>query len=55
MPGASWRVFDVAELLEKKHSVPVPYYEFLRVPALSCGIYTLRAAGKVLVTRGGGG
>jgi mannose-6-phosphate isomerase-like protein (cupin superfamily) len=43
MPGARWQVFQVAELLEKKRSIPVPYYEFLRVPALSCGVYTLRA------------
>jgi mannose-6-phosphate isomerase-like protein (cupin superfamily) len=26
----------------------VPYYEFLRVPSLSCGIYTLRAGAKDL-------
>ena len=25
-----------------------PYYEFLRVPSLSCGIYTLRAGAKDL-------
>ena len=48
MAGAGWRVFDVAELLEKKRSIRVPYYEFLRVPALSCGIYTLPAGAKDL-------
>jgi mannose-6-phosphate isomerase-like protein (cupin superfamily) len=45
---SGWRVFNLAELLERKAALGVPYHEFLRVPALSCGIYTLRAGAKDL-------
>ena len=48
LAGARWKVFEVADLLEQKTAIPVPYYEFLRVPSLSCGIYTLRAGAKDL-------
>ena len=38
-----WRVFDLAtEIAERDKSGP-PYREFLRVPSLSCGIYSLPA------------
>jgi len=38
-----WKAFDLAgEIAEQKKSGS-PYHEFLRVPALSCGIYTLPA------------
>ena len=43
-----WRVFALGELLEKQKSLKKPYLEFLRVPALSCGIYTLAAGAKDL-------
>jgi mannose-6-phosphate isomerase-like protein (cupin superfamily) len=33
--------FDLAGLVEKCRSRGAPYLEFLRVPQLSCGIYTL--------------
>jgi mannose-6-phosphate isomerase-like protein (cupin superfamily) len=36
-----WDVFDMAELLSQKSSDPVSYKEFLRVPAMSCGVYRL--------------
>ena len=34
--------FDLAKLVEKAEPSGSPYLEFLRVPQLSCGIYTLR-------------
>ena len=37
-----WRVFDTAELREKAREEGKAYFEFLRVPDLSCGIYNLR-------------
>ncbi len=40
---SDWKVFDLAKLLEQKRELESPYLEFLRVPALSCGIYTLAA------------
>ena len=47
-PGSDWKVFELGDLLEKKRGMPPPYYEFLRVPSLSCGIYTLAAGSKDL-------
>ena len=35
--------FELAELVEKCKARGAPYFEFLRVPQLSCGIYTLAA------------
>ena len=43
---AVWKVFEIPELLERASSAP--YLEFLRVPALSCGIYRLPAGAKDL-------
>ncbi len=43
MPNRDWQVFNLADLLEKKEGMSQPYLEFLRVPALSCGLYTLEA------------
>jgi mannose-6-phosphate isomerase-like protein (cupin superfamily) len=48
VPESAWQVFHLAELLERKAERAVPYFEFLRVPALSCGIYTLPAGSKDL-------
>ena len=45
---SDWRVFELADLLEKKRGMSPPYYEFLRVPSLSCGIYSLAAGSKDL-------
>ncbi len=42
------QIFDPAELIEQKESLDSPYLEFLRVPTLSCGIYTLEAGAKDL-------
>ena len=43
MAESAWTVFDLPELLEKKAEAERTYLEFLRVPTLSCGIYTLAA------------
>ncbi len=41
-----WQVFELGELLEKHKGMSAPYFEFLRVPALSCGLYRLKAGAK---------
>lgn len=41
MADASWKNFDLAELLAKSEQRGKPYLEFLRVPQLSCGVYRL--------------
>ncbi len=35
--------FDVARLISQQKNIGKPYLEFLRVPALSAGVYVLRA------------
>lgn len=46
MANDSWQVFSSAELIAKMEGNPVEYLEFLKVPALSCGIYKLAAGSK---------
>lgn len=41
MADASWKNFDLAELIAKSEQRAKPYLEFLRVPQLSCGLYRL--------------
>ena len=41
MSDAGWKDFDLAKLVERAERADAPYLEFLRVPQLSCGIYTL--------------
>jgi mannose-6-phosphate isomerase-like protein (cupin superfamily) len=48
MAGSDWKAFQLEEELEKLRRAGRPYHEFLRVPALSCGIYTLKAGAKDL-------
>jgi mannose-6-phosphate isomerase-like protein (cupin superfamily) len=48
MADAAWRAFEVAREVEKLRGSGRPYREFLRVPTLSCGIYSLRAGAKDL-------
>jgi mannose-6-phosphate isomerase-like protein (cupin superfamily) len=48
MEPGDWKVFSLADLIERKKAIPVPYYEFLRVPSLSCGVYQLEAGSKDL-------
>lgn len=46
MKESASRVFDLAQLVEKCEARGRPYLEFLRVPALSCGIYHLAAGSQ---------
>ncbi len=46
--GSAWKVFELSELIDQHDDKAVPYLEFLRVPSLSCGIYTLDAGAKDL-------
>ena len=48
MAEDDWKVFDVADLLEQHEQGQIPYLEFLRVPALSCGVYRLPAGARDL-------
>ena len=48
MAGSDWKVFDLSEIDERRRDAGVPYLEFLRVPALSCGVYSLPAGAKDL-------
>ncbi len=38
--------FEISRLLSQQQSIGRPYLEFLRVPALSAGIYVLKAGGE---------
>ena len=48
MANPLWKVFSLPDLLATKSEISPPYYEFLRAPSLSCGIYTLAAGAKDL-------
>ncbi len=41
MSDTGWKDFDLAKLVERAEALDTPYLEFLRVPQLSCGIYSL--------------
>ena len=41
MPSSAWRAFSLKDEIETQHDSGSPYREFLRVPTLSCGIYSL--------------
>ena len=41
MADDDWKVFQLRDLIEKQQGGSSPYLEFLRVPSLSCGIYSL--------------
>jgi mannose-6-phosphate isomerase-like protein (cupin superfamily) len=43
-----WRHFQLEDVIAAQQRSGTPYLEFLRVPALSCGIYTLPAGSKDL-------
>ena len=48
-PGAhAWRAFDLEQEIAAQRSSGRPYREFLRVPSLSCGVYSLPAGAKDL-------
>ena len=46
MTQTSWQIFDIPELADSLEGKPVEYREFLRVDALSCGLYHLDAGSK---------
>lgn len=48
MADEDWKAFELDKEIEKQRSSGRPYNEFLRVPALSCGVYTLPAGAKDL-------
>jgi quercetin dioxygenase-like cupin family protein len=43
MTDRPFALFEVAELEQLQRQTDDPYYEFLRVPALNCGLYVLPA------------
>lgn len=50
MSESSWEVFDINAIRESLAGDSVQYEEFLRVPALSCGVYHLPAGSKDMQT-----
>lgn len=45
-PDSGWKIFQLAEELAKQASSGSPYREFVRVPSLSCGVYSLPVGAK---------
>lgn len=43
MSDTGWKDFDLAKLVERAETRGTPYLEFLRMPQLSCGIYSLKS------------
>jgi len=43
VPRDAWKLFDVEAEIRRQQSSGSPYREFLRVPALSSGVYSLPA------------
>ncbi len=43
MSDSQWQVFDLKDIRDKLRGDPVEYLEFLNVPSLNCGIYSLAA------------
>ena len=48
MADEDWKAFELDKEIDKQRRSGRPYNEFLRVPALSCGVYTLPAGAKDL-------
>ncbi len=48
MSKPRWKHFTLEDVVARQRDSQVPYHEFLRVPALSCGIYHLKAGAKDL-------
>ena len=46
MSAQAWQVFHLSQVLGKLTDKDVEYLEFMRVPALSCGIYSLKAGSR---------
>jgi len=43
-----WKAFDLEDEIAEREKAGFPYREFLRVPALSCGVYCLNAGARDL-------
>ncbi|MEZ5561184.1 MAG: cupin domain-containing protein [Pseudomonadales bacterium] len=50
MSNSAWKVFDIDELRGRLTGARVEYKEFLRSPALSCGIYFLAQGARDMQT-----
>ena len=48
MSDSPWRAFELRDLIEKQQDSWAPYHEFLRIPSMSCGVYSLRAGASDL-------
>ncbi len=48
MTEQDWKIFELKDEIGKQQDSGRPYREFLRVPSLSSGIYTLPAGAKDL-------
>lgn len=48
MARDDWNLFELEEQIELLGASGRPYREFLRVPALSCGVYTLAPGARDL-------
>jgi len=48
MSDSPWRAFELRDLIEKQQGSWAPYHEFLRIPSMSCGVYSLRAGASDL-------
>jgi mannose-6-phosphate isomerase-like protein (cupin superfamily) len=48
MASDDWTAFDLEAEIKAREASGKPYREFLRVPALSCGIYSLPAGARDL-------
>ena len=48
MSEQDWKTFELKDEIEKLRASGLPYHEFLRVPSLSSGLYTLPAGAKDL-------
>jgi len=46
MSNETWKVFDLPALQAQLTDAPVQYREFLKVPALSCGLYRLAVGAR---------
>ncbi len=46
MAERDWQIFQLDELSQSFSDKLVEYQEFLKVPALSCGLYRLKAGSK---------
>ncbi|TDJ44432.1 MAG: cupin domain-containing protein [Gammaproteobacteria bacterium] len=46
MADNAWQIFKMDDLIDKVEGTDPRFYEFLRVPAISCAIYRLPAGAK---------